>query len=194
MNDVIKRINFYRANHQSPPITLDGYISKISQHWAEYLTSKGAFYHSDNNYGENITLLAVENSKSVTDMIIKVIDMWYEEEKYYSQGFSAHTGHFTALVWRSTQKIGLGVCSSPGKILVVMNFEPAGNIIGQFHLNVLPSVHLQRNPSFNSWFIHTRSSTKSYKMQSKFVNIASLLAIYVLLAIHSLQFIIHMKR
>ena len=50
------------------------------------------------------------------------------------------TGHFTQVVWKNTQKLGIAKAKSPksGKIIVVANYEPAGNWIGQYKDNVPP--------------------------------------------------------
>lgn len=51
-------------------------------------------------------------------------------------------GHFTQLVWRSSQDLGVGKARSRcGKIIVVANYRPAGNVAGQFHDNVLPTLN-----------------------------------------------------
>ena len=50
------------------------------------------------------------------------------------------TGHFTQVVWKKTQSLGIAKAKSPksGKIIVVANYEPAGNWIGQYKDNVPP--------------------------------------------------------
>lgn len=58
---------------------------------------------------------------------------------------SAHSlpfpGNFTQLVWKSTKYLGIGSARSrAGKIMVVGNYEPAGNIIGCFKENVIPPI------------------------------------------------------
>ena len=51
-------------------------------------------------------------------------------------------GHFTQIVWKSSEEIGVAKAKSPtGKIYVVANYSPAGNIIGQFAENVSPVKH-----------------------------------------------------
>ena len=75
-------------------------------------------------------------------------DSWYSEIAYYDfskPGFSYETGHFTAVVWKATTKVGFGV--GVGKCLmggfsyncavVVANYKDPGNYVGQFSANVL---------------------------------------------------------
>lgn len=53
-----------------------------------------------------------------------------------------HPGHFTAMVWKSTQKLGVGKAkASDGSSFVVARYFPAGNITNQGHFenNVLPA-------------------------------------------------------
>lgn len=46
-------------------------------------------------------------------------------------------GHFTQVVWKGSREIGVGKArSNDGKILVVANYRPAGNVIGRFSENV----------------------------------------------------------
>ena len=67
------------------------------------------------------------------------VDSWYSEVKNYDykRGNKRGTGHFTQLVWVASRKLGLGVAKRNGKVFVVANFDPAGNVIGAFQENVL---------------------------------------------------------
>lgn len=50
-------------------------------------------------------------------------------------------GHFTAMVWKTTKKLGVGkAVASDGSTFVVARYFPAGNITnqGHFQANVLP--------------------------------------------------------
>ncbi|VDD85179.1 unnamed protein product [Enterobius vermicularis] len=71
------------------------------------------------------------------------VKSWYDEVQYYNYscpGFCANTGHFTQLVWKSSQRVGVGIAKSSrtGMTVVVANYYPAGNMMGQFPSNVLP--------------------------------------------------------
>lgn len=71
-------------------------------------------------------------------------DAWYNElnDPGYTYGdeFSEGTGHFTQLVWASSERIGCGIgMNDRGTgFYGVANYDPAGNYEGQFKDNVLP--------------------------------------------------------
>ena len=46
------------------------------------------------------------------------------------------TGHFTQVVWVASRKLGLGVARGNGKVVVVANYDPPGNLRGVFEENV----------------------------------------------------------
>ena len=55
-------------------------------------------------------------------------------------------GHFTQVVWKNSKNLGIAKArSSSGKIIVVANYEPAGNFIGQYVQNV---------PAPKNWNMH----------------------------------------
>ena len=49
-------------------------------------------------------------------------------------GFTAATGHFTQVVWKSTTGLGCGF--NAGCRMYVCNYSPPGNFLGQFDANV----------------------------------------------------------
>ena len=74
----------------------------------------------------------------------KATDDWYNEIKQYnfnSPGFSMGTGHFTQVVWKGSQKLGVGYAiTQDGKgLYVVAQYSPPGNYMGQFGSNVVPA-------------------------------------------------------
>lgn len=57
----------------------------------------------------------------------------------FSTIFTHVTGHFSQMVWRSSSEFGVGKARTRcGKIIVVGMYKPAGNVLGEFHRNVLP--------------------------------------------------------
>jgi hypothetical protein len=47
------------------------------------------------------------------------------------------SGHFSQLVWKNSLELGMGMArDQTGKVVVVANYYPPGNCIGQFAQNV----------------------------------------------------------
>ncbi|ODM91211.1 Protein PRY1 [Orchesella cincta] len=130
--------NNKRRRHRSPDLRGDNdEIHQAAQRYAEYLVGNDKFEHSGNpKYGENLAgtgggnqVEAVRNAESKYD--------------YNNPGFSMETGHFTAVVWKSTTHVGIGVAWNPKKNwwVVVANYSPPGNYDGQYSENVFPPSH-----------------------------------------------------
>lgn len=135
-DSVLKFVNAKRSSHRSPPLVWDEALASSCQDWA----SKERFSHSGNpNVSENLFI------STLLDVTFKnAIDAWYGEEKMYlysNPGFSSSTGHFTAMVWKSSSKVGAAIQRLPnGMYLYVMQFGPKGNINTprMFAANVTP--------------------------------------------------------
>lgn len=68
-----------------------------------------------------------------------VVDLWYAEEKLYKYDgtFSKQTGHFTQLVWKASQQIGVAIVGNSARgSYVVVEYYPRGNVLGSFDQNV----------------------------------------------------------
>lgn len=137
---VLAAVNALRLAHQAPPVTWSAAAGAYAQAWAERLARDGAFEHSVGGpFGENLAGNWGADARAAT---LDAVSAWYAEEAEYdyrAPGFSAATGHFTALVWRSTARMGAGVArASPNDmVFVVMSFDPPGNS-GDYAGNVLP--------------------------------------------------------
>uniref|UniRef100_A0A2K6M5B1 GLI pathosis related 2 n=2 Tax=Rhinopithecus TaxID=542827 RepID=A0A2K6M5B1_RHIBE len=115
-NEVLKAHNEYRQKHGVPPLKLCKKLNREAQQYSEALASTRILKHSPESSrgqcGENLA--------------------WAS----YDQ-----TGHFTAMVWKSTKKMGVGKApASDGSSFVVARYFPAGNVVneGFFEENVLP--------------------------------------------------------
>ncbi|KAG7242064.1 hypothetical protein INR49_024110 [Caranx melampygus] len=139
--EVLRCHNEYRRKHQAPPLKLNRKLSREAARYAESLASTRILKHSvessKGNYGENLAWASYNQSGK------EVADRWYDEVKQYNfnrPGFSSGTGHFTAMVWKSTKEMGVGkAIASDGSSFVVARYLPAGNITNQGHFeNNLP--------------------------------------------------------
>jgi hypothetical protein len=147
---VLNSVNSYRSLHQAPSVVFDANLNATAQSWANTLAATQSFQHSNSQYGENLAIVSHNGEIDVTSIVLQSVKMWYDEKTQYNYNnpvFSSQTGHFTQLVWVGTRYIGLGYSQIlyngfPG-IVVVMEFYPRGNYLGQFAANVLPPVAKQ---------------------------------------------------
>lgn len=144
--------NSYRANHQSPAMTQDPALVTSAQAWSSQMASSGNFAHSSssarNGAGENLYVFYTTGNAPGDAVASKAVQAWYDEIKDYNfsqPGFSAATGHFTQVVWKSSTRLGCGMAQGT-KVLggntykayyVTCHYGPAGNMQGQFPVNVL---------------------------------------------------------
>jgi pathogenesis-related protein 1 len=114
-------------------------LAKFAQEWADHLASQGCdMQHRPRDgewaqkYGENIfwgmgtDYSALDASKG-----------WYSEIEQYTYGVInssnwSKTGHYTQMVWKKTTQVGIAVAKcSDGAIIIVANYNPAGNYMGE---------------------------------------------------------------
>jgi pathogenesis-related protein 1 len=130
--------NRYRAAHCAPPLTWSDKVAASAQAWADALQRRScAFEHSNDSYGENLAA-ATPGTLSPAD----VVEMWYREVDEYDfrrPDFSMTTGHFTQLVWADTRHIGCGVSACKNLEIFVCQYDPPGNVMGDFERNVQPT-------------------------------------------------------
>jgi len=129
--------NQLRARHCAPPLRWSRAVAEVAQRWADRLAGRGCpLEHSGGELGEN---LAAASSGALREP--DVPRLWYSEVARYDfrrGGFSAQTGHFTQLVWRESARLGCGRAACPGLEVWVCNYDPPGNVEGQYAANVLP--------------------------------------------------------
>jgi len=140
--EALSKHNEYRKTHGCQPLKLDQKLCSYAQEWANKLARENRFEHrSNSSYGENLYCTWSSNPKSGCSGD-KAVESWYDEIKDHQFGKepnSMGTGHFTQVVWKNSKNLGIAKArSSSGKIIVVANYEPAGNFIGQYVQNVPP--------------------------------------------------------
>merc|ERR1711936_617815 len=137
--DSLTAHNAYRAKHGVAALTLSNDLNAVAQEWADYLIAQGTFEHGPNNkYGENIYM---SSGSAAQDQAQGAVDSWYSEIKDYTfgkepSGGGPVTGHFTQVVWKGSTEVGVGVAQEGSKVVVVANYSPPGNYIGQYVDNV----------------------------------------------------------
>lgn len=132
--------NQARQEVGAPPLEWSDELATYAQEWAEYLAQENdcKIAHrswlgkDEKDYGENIFWgIGREYSAGYAS------EAWYDEiNKYTYQNVSTEnlngTGHYSQMVWKDTQRIGIGKakCAS-GATIIVASYDPPGNVIGQ---------------------------------------------------------------
>lgn len=124
-------------NADIPPLEWDTNLAGIAQAWSENLASSGCgLTHSQGNLGENLAFLGGQNGTAD-----RVVDLWASEAECYTFGEFLRTdsctgscgacGHYTQIVWRTSERLGCGVAACPnGAEIWTCNYDPPGNFIG----------------------------------------------------------------
>jgi pathogenesis-related protein 1 len=137
-NAMLDAHNRYRADHCAGPLTWSDKLAKVAQRWADHLRDADcAFEHSTEPYGENLAAGTIGAFPPAS-----VVEMWYREVDGYDfrkGGFSMDTGHFTQLVWRDTKEVGCGMSQCGGLDVWVCEYDPPGNVEGEYRDQVRPT-------------------------------------------------------
>lgn len=141
----VELLNTYRAKHGAAPLSLDSEVTRTAQEWADHLHETDGFEHRpDNIYGENLYWIS-SRTRAVDIVATKALDNWYGEARGYdyAQEMTADNIdygvlHFTAMVWKSSDRVGVGLKQGTNGTYVVVNFANRGNTLNQFVANVLP--------------------------------------------------------
>jgi len=142
MQSVLDQHNTYRATHHAPPLSWDAGLASQAESWANGCK----FEHSTMGNGENLYAnsgSSFDGASAVTSWYNELYDPGYD---FNNPGFSSGAGHFTQVVWKGSTTVGcyMKVCYDlfPGwgnSNLLVCEYSPPGNYMGQFSANVLPA-------------------------------------------------------
>ncbi|XP_045452117.1 uncharacterized protein LOC123661171 [Melitaea cinxia] len=138
--------NVYRQRHGAPQLYMAPELCDYAQAWANHLAHTNKFrYRNDRDVGQNLYQRPVSDIQpDVTGQ--EVSSYWYAAVRQYNffkesdvLHANVNAGHFTQMVWVATRFFGVGKARSrAGKVIVVANYSPPGNLSGQFETNVLP--------------------------------------------------------
>ena len=130
-NDIRKKVG-------SPNLKWSTDLAKYAQAWANQLAANCKMKHRPTSgqwkqqYGENIFWASNQDHT-----VIDACENWYDEIEFFKPGKLTEkvwtkAGHYTQMVWRETTHMGMGmaICKNGGMIIVA-NYNPAGNYIGE---------------------------------------------------------------
>ncbi|GFR65237.1 Golgi-associated plant pathogenesis-related protein 1 [Elysia marginata] len=137
--------NTMRARHGSGPLKLSDDLNSYAQSWADILVKTDVIKHSEcmlhgTRIGENIAYKIANQPQDFVGS--EVVMHWYDEIKdhnFGSEDYNPKSGHFSQVVWKGVQELGVGKARSidSKKVFVVCNYRPPGNCLGQFNVNVM---------------------------------------------------------
>ena len=138
VQQLLRLHNKVRGDVGVGPVTWSKKLAIYAQEWANHLASTNCkLKHRPNSgkwkqeYGENL-FMGAGGYYGVAD----AVKAWESEKKYY-RGQTLNpsnwydSGHYTQMVWKNSKEIGCAKVECNGNIIVVCNYDPPGNILGQ---------------------------------------------------------------
>jgi len=130
--------NKARSNVGVGPLVWSKSLAGYAQSWADHLASTSCRLehrpHSGKwkqEYGENL-FMGTTGYYGAAD----AVRAWESEKSlYHGESLSPSnwypSGHYTQLVWKNTSQIGCAKAECRGNVIVVCNYDPPGNVMGQ---------------------------------------------------------------
>jgi hypothetical protein len=131
--------NAERAAAGMPPLVWDASLGNSAAVYAQQLAITGMFAHSDRSkrpgIGENLWM-GSHGYFSVEAMV----GGWTSEKRFFVPGVFpnvsrtgnwADVGHYTQMIWPTTQRVGCAVASTARVDYLVCRYASAGNIDGR---------------------------------------------------------------
>jgi uncharacterized protein YkwD len=153
LQEVLTKVNGLRVRHNATPLTLDPELVEYAKSRASFMAEQNKLTHEGkrSGTGENGWWGAVSSGPAAGSGT-EAVEKWYAENSNYDYATGQKIdpdpykpiGHFTALVWKNTSKIGVGRVAGQGATMwetyIVANFMAGGNITGQYVMNVVAPV------------------------------------------------------
>jgi len=128
--------NRERAEVGVPPLVWDARLAREAASYVPELVDLGDLEHSDEamngETGENLAM-GTDGYYSPEDLA----QLWVDERDIFMPGVFPdvsrtgdweEVGHYTAMVWRGTTRVGCAVGEGGGDLYLVCRYAPAGNV------------------------------------------------------------------
>lgn len=138
VRQIVDMHNRIRADVGVGPVSWSNKLATYAQRWADRLASAGCgLQHRPPSgewkqlYGENL-FMGTAGHYGVVD----AVKAWESEKPHYrgqplGLSNSADIGHYTQMVWSHSKQIGCAKAECHGNLIVVCNYDPPGNVLGQ---------------------------------------------------------------
>ncbi|MES2904104.1 MAG: CAP domain-containing protein [Pseudomonadota bacterium] len=130
--------NRERAAAGSPAMAWDSALAASAIAYADQLASEGRLRHSPRHLrpgvGENLWI-GTRDAFAVETMV----GSWTSERRLFRRGTFPHNsrtgrwsdvGHYTAIIWPSTRRVGCAIGQSARWDVLVCRYSPGGNVDG----------------------------------------------------------------
>lgn len=131
--------NRERAAVGVPPLAWDDRLAAEAASYVPELIDLGDLEHSpeaeDGETGENLAMGTAGYYSPE-----QLAQLWVDERGSFVPGIFPdvsrtgdwdEVGHYTAMVWRDTTKVGCAIGAGGGDLYLVCRYEPAGNVISE---------------------------------------------------------------
>jgi len=135
---LIRLHNKARADVGVGPLVWLKSLAEYAQSWADHLAAtRCRIEHRPysgkwkQRHGENL-FVGTSGYYGVAD----AVKAWESEKSlYHGKPLNSSnwypSGHYTQMVWRSTSHIGCAKAECGGNVIIVCNYDPPGNVLGQ---------------------------------------------------------------
>jgi pathogenesis-related protein 1 len=138
---VLLEHNKYRTALGISDLTWSPTLANYAQEWANELAKNRncKLQHRPHDANSKWNLIYGENifSGSSGYTAVDAVNNWGSEKQFFNASSKtcndgAVCGHYTQIVWKITTKVGCAVAKcANGNIIVVCNYDPAGNMMGE---------------------------------------------------------------
>nr|CAD2132712.1 unnamed protein product [Meloidogyne enterolobii] len=160
---VIEAHNRYRRLHGTNDLSQDGACEIAAKRWADSVSRQPACltHEPQQRFGESLFFYStlqplISDPETMAEATVRTFYIEGRDYRRSARWVASRHGHFTQMLWRDTNRIGIGVsiipqpagwgCMPPGRgqawiFYVVLRYDPPGNrVISQrsFDENVLP--------------------------------------------------------
>lgn len=116
---LVKAHNYLRCLHGHPALQWDDAVAKNAQHPADQSCDAGDLMHSDSYdmkppAGENLAIGLAAPERATAAWYNELLDPGYSAGDWGSDAIAAGVGHYTAMIWNATKKLGCASCVSAG--------------------------------------------------------------------------------
>ncbi|GJN71718.1 cysteine-rich secretory protein family domain-containing protein [Purpureocillium lilacinum] len=136
--DILDTTNKYRWEHGANNVHWNATLANFAKSYLD--RSNCNFAHSGGPYGENIAY-----GYQAPGDAIRAFGDERKDYNFNAPGWQPKAGHFTQLVWKSTNAVGCAArhCGNNMRFYLVCEYSPRGNIVnaGYFKDNVGRRIH-----------------------------------------------------